>query len=63
MLAEQILAVVVPVRRADDGVDVIARRLVVVKHHAREVVELDENDRTVDTGVLVESLSAKYPQT
>jgi hypothetical protein len=26
-------------------------------------IVVEENDRTVDTGVLVESLSAKYPQT
>jgi len=53
MLPQQILAVVVAVGRADDGVDVLAGGLVGVGGGAAQVgralvVELDEQDRAVD---------------
>src|SRR5260370_26777092 len=49
MLAQQVLAVVVAVRRADYRVDMIARGLVVRIDDPRLVVEFDEHDWTVDT--------------
>src|SRR5947207_6803975 len=48
VLAQQVLAVVVAVRRADHGVDVIARGRVVVERHAALMIELDQDHRTVD---------------
>ena len=51
VLAQQVLAIVVAVRRAHDGVDVIARGLVVGIDDPRLVVELDEHDRAVDAVV------------
>src|SRR5262245_16991453 len=51
VLPEQILAVVVAVGGADDRVDVIARRLVVVERNTALVIELDQDDRAVDAVV------------
>src|SRR5712691_3163196 len=48
VLAQQILAVVVAVRRADHRVDVIARGRIVVERHAALVIELDQDHRTVN---------------
>src|SRR6266850_6115753 len=48
VLAEQIPAVVVPVRRADHRVDVVPRRRVIVERDAALMVELDQDDRAVD---------------
>ena len=44
VLAQQILAVVIAVRRAHHRVDVVALGRVVVIDNARLVIELDEND-------------------
>ena len=51
VLAEQVAAVVVAVGRADDRVDVVPRRGVVVEHDPALVVELDEEDRAVQAVV------------
>ena len=48
MLAQEIAAVIVAIWRAHDGMDVVARRLVVVVDDARLVVELDEDYRRED---------------
>src|SRR5271170_3386490 len=48
MLAQEIAAVIVAIRRAHDGMNVVARRLVVVVDDARLVVELDEDYRRED---------------
>src|SRR5678815_2154270 len=48
VLPQQVLAVVVAVGRADDRVDVIARRLVVGERDAALVIELDQDDRAVN---------------
>src|ERR1700744_2067887 len=48
VLTEQVLAVVVAVRRAHHGVDMVARRRVVVVDDAGLVVELDQDDRAQD---------------
>src|SRR5215211_5044664 len=47
MLAEEILAVVVAVRRSNHGMNVVARRLVVVEGDPGLVVEFHQDDRTV----------------
>src|SRR5919201_1207077 len=44
VLAEQILAVIVPVRRPHQRMDVIAGRLVVVERHPVQMIELDQDD-------------------
>src|SRR5262245_38389719 len=49
VLAQQVAAVVVAVRRAHDGVDVVARRRVVVVGDAGLVVELNEDHRAQDS--------------
>src|ERR1051326_2987154 len=48
VLAQEIAAVVVAIGRAHDGMDVVARRLVVIVDDARLMVELDENHRRED---------------
>src|SRR5438445_7475346 len=48
VLAQQILAVVVAVRRADHRVDVLTRGRIVVERHPALVIELDQDDRAVD---------------
>src|SRR5687768_15325070 len=52
MLTQQILAVIVAVWRADDGMDVDAsRHSRPWQRHGRLVIELDQDDRTVDAVV------------
>jgi hypothetical protein len=51
MLAQEILAVVVAVRRAHHRVHVVTRRLVIAQRNAALMVERDKNDRTVDAVV------------
>ena len=48
MLTQQVLAVVVAVWRSHQGMDVVARRLIVVDRDAALVVELDQDHRAVD---------------
>src|SRR5689334_3132943 len=48
VLPQQILAIVIAVRRAHHGVDVVARRFVVVVNDTRLVIELDQDHRTQD---------------
>ena len=48
VLTQQVLAVIVAVGRAHHGVDVVARRRVVVVDDARLVVELDQDDWAQD---------------
>ena len=50
MLAQQILAVIVPIGRADNDVNVIFVRLsVFAKGDAALMIELDDNDGALDT--------------
>lgn len=48
MLPEKVFAVIIAIRRANDCVNVIARRLVVSERNAALVVELDKNHRAVN---------------
>lgn len=50
MLAQEIFAVVVTVRRTNDDMDMVPVRLLVLrKRLAPLVVELNDNDRAMDT--------------
>src|SRR2546428_14045204 len=51
MLAKEIFAVVVAVRRANDGMNVATGGLVVGERDPGLVVELDQDDRAVDAVV------------
>ena len=52
VLAQEVPAVVIAVRRADNRVDVVARRLVVVERDPPLMVELDEDDGAVEAIVV-----------
>jgi hypothetical protein len=47
MLAQEILAVIVAVRRPHHAVDVVGRRLLIAQRNAALMVEFDENNWTV----------------
>ena len=48
VLAQEILAIVVAIRCPHDRVDMVARGVLVAERDAALMVELDEDDRTVD---------------
>ena len=57
MLAQQVFAIVVAIRRADDAMNVLAGRSVRILGESREVggalmIELDENDGAMDAVVV-----------
>ncbi len=49
MLAQEIFTVIVAIRRRHHRVDVIARRFLVAQRDTALMIELDEDDRAVDS--------------
>ena len=57
MLAEQVATIVVPVWRPHDRMDMVSGGLKVVPYRSRQMVELNQDHRTVHTVIKWASLS------